>query len=47
MATVYFLDGSARTDFNTSANFNTAPDGSGSAGFPTNGDTLIFADCKQ
>jgi len=42
MATIYALGGTR--DWSVSGSFNTARDGSGSAGLPANGDTLIVAD---
>lgn len=47
MATVYFLGNASATDFSVGTNFNTAPDGSGSSGAPSSGDTLVFASGNQ
>lgn len=47
MATIYYSSSPTATNFATSTNFNTAPDGSGSSGLPTNGDTLIFSGGNQ
>lgn len=47
MATIYFSTAPTATNFSTATNFNTAPDGSGSTGLPSAGDTLIFPGGNQ